>query len=109
LPTKDSPPHDSLIDAGIADAVQVLRASGVETTESCQGGEGHAFSEPIVRFLGDKPEGLRALSVALENGLQVAALRRSWSIIDGEPVGPMWEMTFWRNAAGSVRAGSVLD
>ena len=35
-----------------------------------------------------------ALAVAAENALQVQALRRTWPIIDGEPTGPWWEMTF---------------
>jgi hypothetical protein len=47
-----------------------------------------------VRFHGDKAEGLRALSVALSNGLRVFELRRYYTIIDGEPVGPHWEMVF---------------
>ncbi len=82
------------IDSGIAREVQVLQDSGVETVESCQGGQGHPFPEPTVRFAGDKSEGLRALGVALQNGLRVTALRRVWTIIDGEAVGPIWEMTF---------------
>jgi hypothetical protein len=82
------------IDVGIAKEVRILWENGVETTESCQGGQGHPFPEPTVRFAGDKSEGPRALGVALQNGLRVTALRRVWSIIDGEPVGPFWEMTF---------------
>lgn len=87
-------PHDHIIDPGIARAVTALQAAGVETFESCQGGVGHAFPEPTVRFHGDKPEGLRALAAALEAGLSVAALRRVWTIIDGEATGPSWELTF---------------
>jgi hypothetical protein len=82
------------VDAGIRREVQVLWENGVETTESCEGGQGHPFPEPTVRFRGSKAEGFRALAVALQNGLRVAELRRYWSIEDGEPVGPEWEMTF---------------
>lgn len=87
-------PHDHIIDAGIARAVGALQAAGVETFESCQGGPGHAFLEPTVRFHGGHAEGLRALAAAMEAGLLVDALRRVWNVIDGEPTGPNWEMTF---------------
>ena len=85
------------LDAGIKDAVYTLCRNGVETYESCQGGAGHAFPEPTVRFFGGRAEGLRALSVALHNGLAVLELRRVWPIIDGEPTGPCWEMVFLPN------------
>lgn len=84
----------SPLDAGIAEAVNVLREAGVETFESCQGGEGHAFPEPTVRFQGDRSEGFRALAVAIRAKLRVLDLRRVWPINDGEPTGPWWELTF---------------
>jgi hypothetical protein len=82
------------LDEGIRDIIIVLVANGVETFESCEGGLGHSFSEPTVRFEGATSEGLRALSVALENGLPVSQLRRTWGVIDGLIHGPWWEMTF---------------
>ncbi len=82
------------LDPGIAEAVGALRAGGVETFESCEGGAGHAFPEPTVRFYGLKEEGWRALSVAVMAGLRVFALRRVWDIVEGEPTGPHWEMVF---------------
>lgn len=87
---KFSPP----LDKGIEQAVLVLCDSGVETFESCQGGTGHAYPEPTVRFHGNKAEGFRALSVAMQAGLEVSELRRVWPLLDGEPTGPWWEMTF---------------
>lgn len=87
-------PHDHIIDPGIARAVTALQAAGVETFESCQGGAGHAFLEPTVRFHGGNMEGFRALAVVTEAGLLVDALRRVWTLIDGEPTGPCWELTF---------------
>lgn len=87
-------PHDHIIDSGIARQVAILQAHGVETFESCQGGEGHAFSEATVRFHGDQSEGFRALSIAMKEGLPVDSLRRVWPLIDGEPTGPSWELTF---------------
>lgn len=82
------------LDEGIREIVLVLAANGVETFESCEGGEGHSFPWPTVRFEGGGSEGLRALSVALENGLPVDQLRRAWGVIDGLIHGPWWEMTF---------------
>lgn len=82
------------LDEGIKDIVLTLLANGVETFESCEGGRGHAFPEPTVRFEGSSAEGLRALSVALENGLPVAELRRAWGVVDGVIHGPWWMMTF---------------
>jgi hypothetical protein len=82
------------IDPGIARAVSVLRAGGVETFESCEGGEDHAFPEPTVRFHGGSWAGYHAFSVAMENGLPVLALRLGWHVLDGHLDGPYWEMTF---------------
>lgn len=91
-----APSSDMELDGGIRYAVLVLRRGGIDTYESCEGGEGHAFLEPTVRFNGTRAEGWRALTVALENGLPVYALRRVWSCSEGEPNGPFWEMTFSR-------------
>lgn len=82
------------LDPGIARAVEILRAGGIETYESCQGGEGHSFPEPTVRFFGPQSEGFRAFDVAMKHGLPVRNIRRIWTIIDGEPTGPNWEMVF---------------
>lgn len=86
--------YDPPLDAGIRRAVEVLQSAGVETFESCEGGEGHAYPEPTVRFHGDAFEGFRALAVALRAGLHVLALRRAWPVIDYEPTGPWWEIVF---------------
>jgi hypothetical protein len=90
--------YEPPLDPGIRRYVEVLNESGVETYESCQGGKGHSYPEPAVRFHGDRWEGFRALSVALRQGLPVAELRRIWWVEDGDPVGPAWEMTFSRQA-----------
>ena len=83
------------LDKGIEKAVLILNQFGVETYESCQGGgSGHTYPEPTIRFEGDRSEGFRALAVALQHGLPIFNLRRLWYIVDGEPVGPVWEMTF---------------
>jgi hypothetical protein len=90
------------IDAGIRGAVEVLRGSGVETFESCEGGAGHAYAEPAVRFYGNKNAGLRALAVALDYGLPVLYLRRLWPVLDGELTGPYWELTFREKVVSRV-------
>ena len=86
---------DPDLDPGITPIVRVLREEGVETYESCEGGDGHSYPEPAVRFHGHRDEGFRALSVALRRGLPVFALRRIWIVLDGEPTGPDWEMVFF--------------
>lgn len=86
--------EESPLDPGIRDYVEILMAGGIETFESCQGGEGHCMPEPTVKFHGGRGEGFRALAVALAHDLPVLDLRRYWSIIDGEPTGPYWELTF---------------
>lgn len=91
---KYSVDEDSQIDPGIKPHVAALRAAGIETFESCAGGQGHAFHEPTVRFHGDRSEGFRAFAAAMQCGLPVAELRRVWPINDGDPTGPWWELTF---------------
>lgn len=82
------------LDDGIREIVLTLVAQGVETFESCEGGDGHAFPEPTVRFEGDLAEGPRAFAAAIACDLPVARLRRTWGVIDGMLHGPWWEMTF---------------
>jgi hypothetical protein len=94
LPLTDDLPLDSL-DPGIREAVVRLRQAGIETFESCQGGDAHSYPEPTVRFHGDRSEGFRALAAVLgKYGLEVYALRRIWTLNDGEPTGPYWELVF---------------
>lgn len=82
------------LDPKIKPIVVLLNENGIETYESCQGGIGHAFPMPTVRFHGERSEGFRVLAIAQANGLHLAEMRRFWSINDGEPVGPSWEITF---------------
>lgn len=87
-----SPP----LDINIEKEVNILAENGIETYESCEGGEGHSYSEPTIRFHGDKTEGFKALTIALQNGLKPSKIGRVWDIIDGEPIGAFWEMTFYQ-------------
>lgn len=87
------------LDPAIEPAVRLLRAAGVPTFESCEGGNGHAFREPTVSFGGNYAEGLAALAVALQHpqsGLEVYQLRRVWRMDDGELTGPWWDLIYKR-------------
>lgn len=87
------------IDAGIASEVAILQENGVHTTESCQGGPGHTFPEPTVRFLGDRSEGFRVAAICIQYGLRLVAVRRYWQMQFGELAGPFWEVTFYKPAS----------
>ena len=82
------------LDAGIEKAVNILFDAGVETYESCEGGDNHAFPGPTIRFHGDRFEGYRVFSIAMQHGLKVIGLRRIYDVLEGELVGPYWEMVF---------------
>ncbi|MBY0275360.1 hypothetical protein K2Z84_08465 [Candidatus Binatia bacterium] len=85
---------DLPLDRWIGFAVKVLRDAGIETYESCEGGKGHAFPEPTIRFHGTSTTGFHAFNIAMEHALPVYAVRRAWSVTDGELTGPNWEMVF---------------
>ena len=88
------PATDMPLDDGIKQAVLVLRSGGIETFESCEGGPGHAFPDPTIKFHGSAWAGYRALAVAMENGLRVARLQRVYHVSDGQLAGPWWELVF---------------
>jgi hypothetical protein len=85
---------DLPLDPWIGFAVKVLRDAGIETIESCQGGPGHCYAEPTVRFGGTSTAGFRAFNTAMEHGLPVRSLQRSWTVEDGELTGPHWYIVF---------------
>ena len=98
------------LDRGIKRYVETLRAAGIETYASCEGGSGHPYIEPTIRFYGEIYEGFKALAIALAHGLPVDEIRQFWSIQDQQPVGPDWAMTFSKkagrpkaNGAGGIR------
>ena len=107
MPTDSPQRRDGDIDPGIADVVARLQSAGIETFESCEGGPGHAFHEPTVRFHGQPAAGFHALGVAMDHGWPVASLRRTWAYVDGEINGPYWEMTFWEQVPAVGSAASV--
>lgn len=64
------------VDPLILPAVKILNEYGFKTFESCQGGEGHCFPEPTVRFEGSEFDLLRAYEVCEFFGLHVSDVRR---------------------------------
>lgn len=107
----ERPLHEPIngLDKGIAPFVDILVANGIETFESCEGGKGHSFPEPTVRFHGSAWAGFRAFSVAMEHGLPVLAVRLAYHEQDGQLAGPHWEMVFRRKAtlASAGEAGTA--
>jgi len=91
-----APAVDMPLDPGIRRAVLILRRAGVETFESCDGGKGHAFAEPTIKFHGNAWAGYTAFAVAMENGLPVARIQHVWHEVDRQLAGPWWEIVFSR-------------
>lgn len=89
-----APPVDYPIDPGIRRAVLLLRSEGVNTLESCQGGEGHPCAEPLIRFVGGASAARRAVAAALKHRLPVMQLRYAFTVIDGALEAPCWELAF---------------
>ncbi len=52
----DRQQFDPPLDVGIERAVLELRENGINTFESCEGGKGHSYPEPAVRFNGSYSE-----------------------------------------------------
>ena len=57
------------LDPGIAPVVKLLMENDIETFESCQGGKGHCFLEPTVRFHGNRGTGFKVYEILVTNGL----------------------------------------
>ena len=88
-------PHDHVLDKGIARAVCILQAAGVETFASCQGGEGHVYDYPTIRFGGTPRCGHLALGIALKECWSIKSLRRYWTVCENEVTGPNWELVLY--------------
>jgi hypothetical protein len=89
-----APAVDLPLDPGIRDAVLILRRAGVETFESCEGGAGHAFDVPTIRFHGNAWAGHKAFAVAMEHDLPVRRIQRAYAVVGTELEGPIWEIVF---------------
>lgn len=82
------------LDAGIARAVRVLREADLYTIESCEGGDGHAYPEPTVKFSGTPACGWKAAAQLMYRGLPIKRLGQVWTFEHGRPTGPDWIVTF---------------
>ncbi len=70
------------VDERIRIPVQILNKHGFETFESCQGGEGHCFSEPTIRFFGSEFDCIRAFELLQAHGLCVYETKRVFRKVD---------------------------
>jgi len=91
------------LDEGIKDAVIFLRRHGFETFASCQGGKGHCYSEPTVRFFGSEFDLIRAYELCYIQGMNVCQAKRVyWKVpvysdvtgVDGNEIGENWDKPF---------------
>jgi hypothetical protein len=89
------------LDPGIVDAVQILSDHGIETCQSCQGGDGHSYFEPTVDFLGGPAAGFAAISIARQHALPVVSLQRVWNVQGDEIIEVIWRITFQAKTGGS--------
>lgn len=80
------------IDPGIASAVRALDFYGIETFESCQGGEGHSAEKPSIWFRGDDHAGLWAVWLLSSLKFKVEELSRHWNPDHGVPREPFWKV-----------------
>ncbi len=70
------------IDPLILPAVEILNKHGFKTFESCQGNEGHCYSEPTVRFFGDEFDLIRAYETCECYRLNVSEAKRVFIKVD---------------------------
>lgn len=82
------------LDEGIKEAVRILIDNGIETFESCEGGKGHAFPEPTIRFEGDMFDCIRVLDICDKNNLNAHVSRYCFNRIDGILEKPFCEVIF---------------
>ncbi len=87
------------LDPGIRFAVRVLHARGIETGQSCEGGEGHSYDRPTVdlREGGPRAVGFAALAALEDYGLSVHDLAWLWRVEKGLPVDNFWRLTLWQS------------
>jgi len=91
----------SFIDKGIRPVVELLNKYGFKTFESCEGGEGHCFNEPTVRFYGSEFDLIRAYELCALHKINVYEARRTYRKTDiykdvnnGESIGENWDEPF---------------
>lgn len=87
------------LDPGIRFAVRVLHAHGIETGQSCEGGDGHAYDHPTID-LNDgsyRPVGFAALAALEDYGLRVRDVSLHYPVDRGLPAECFWRVTLWQS------------
>lgn len=86
------------LDPGVRFAVRVLHARGIETGQSCEGGEDHSYDRPTIdlREGGPRPVGFAALAALEDYGLRVRDVSLVWSIDKGLIDETFWRLTLWQ-------------
>ena len=91
----------SVLDKGIREAVEILNRHGFETFESCEGGKGHCYSEPTIRFFGNEFDLIRAFELCKLYKMNIYEAKRVYRKTDvysegdkGEPIGLSWDKPF---------------
>lgn len=91
--------YDTL-DAGIRFPVRVLHATGgIETCQSCEGGEGHAYDRPSIDLIaagGDDAAGFAALAALTTYAIDVFDVALLWTCHRGLPLERIWRVTLRR-------------
>jgi hypothetical protein len=89
------------LDAGIAKVVSILNQHGFRTFESCQGGEGHFFLVPTVRFEGNDFDLIRAYELCTLYKINVTEAKRVYKktpiygeVDRGLIIGEGWDSAF---------------
>jgi hypothetical protein len=82
------------MDPGIRFAVKVLHAHGLETSQSCEGGKGHAYTHPTVDLLGSAHDlpAFAALHYLENYGLEVRAVSQVWNVERGRIYEVVWRV-----------------
>jgi hypothetical protein len=96
------------VDEVIKPAVKILLEHGFNTFESCQGGEGHAFTEPTIRFTGTEFDLIIAYELCQHYKLNVDCVRRVYlknpvynqnlEVITENWIHPFNEIVFHKNS-----------
>lgn len=91
------------IDPKILPAVEVLNNHGFKTFESCEGGKGHCYPEPTIRFEGNEYDAMRAYEICQLYCFPVHEVKRVFrktplynndNTPDVHLMGEVWEQPF---------------
>jgi len=102
------------LDKGIRPVVEILHQHGFKTFESCQGSDGHCFTEPTIRFWGSEFDCIRAWEVCEAYKIRVSTVRRVFekqpfydaseeNVLGSNWIDPFNEITFsWDTDSDSI-------